>query len=90
MAPVTRASLRGRSISREGSWQIPTEEDFAPEQDSNPLEAMDESVGDETTGDEQSVDGIDADPIHKHQGMPLQLVISEKDLSDFTQVWPHQ
>jgi nuclear pore complex protein Nup107 len=84
MAPVTRASLRGQSISREGSWQIPTEEDLQPEQETDLPEVMDdaESVEDETTGDEQSVGGLDADPVHKHQGMSLQLIDSEKNLSD--------
>jgi nuclear pore complex protein Nup107 len=85
MAPVTRASLRGRSISREGSWQISPEEDLPPEQETNLLEVADdaESMEDETTGDEQSVGGLDADRIHEHQGMSLQPIDSEKVRSDF-------
>jgi hypothetical protein len=71
MAPVTRSSIHGRSVSREGSWQIPTEEELLPEQEASRHEVATsaESVEDETAEEDQSDDGSDEDPFDEHQGM---------------------
>jgi len=84
MAPVTRLSLHGRSISREGSWQIPTEEDLPPEETTDKLgDAGDaESAEDYTAGEDQSDDSLGEDPFSEHEGMSVRAVSTEKTLSD--------
>lgn len=77
MAPVTRSSLHGRSISREGSWQIPTLEDLPPEEVEDEPEVTGDAamVKDETTEEEDSGGASDDDPFHEHQGMSVSLLI---------------
>ena len=71
MAPVTRSSLHGRSVSKEGSWQVPTEEDLMPDE-----EAITQQIGteveiadDETTEEDQSDEDFDGAPFQERQGM---------------------
>jgi hypothetical protein len=71
MAPVTRSSLHGRSISREGSWQLPTVEDIQPGDSALEVARNAESVEDGTTVEDQSDDELDEDPFHENQGMYL-------------------
>jgi hypothetical protein len=75
MAPITRSSLHGRSISREASWQIPTEEDLQPEQNTVESVGDAESVEDETAREDSFDDASDGDPFHEHQGMYIPLAM---------------
>jgi hypothetical protein len=75
MAPVTRSSLHGRSVSREGNWQIPAEEDLQPEKNAVDGVGDAESVEDETIGEDQFDDASDEDPFHEHQGMYIRLTM---------------
>ncbi len=72
MAPVTRSSLQGRSILREGSWQIPTEDDLSSEQ---AADGDGERVGDDTMARDHLEDGSDDDHSQEHQGKSLRLTI---------------
>lgn len=72
MAPVTRSSLQGRSISREGSWQIPTEDDLPSEQ---AADGDGERVGDDTMARDHPDEGSDDDQLQASQGISLRLTI---------------
>lgn len=82
MAPVTRSSVHGRSASREGSWQIPTEEDLMSQQEGITREVATEveSVDGETTEEDQSDDDFNEDPFEEHQGMSSSAM-NDKSLS---------
>jgi hypothetical protein len=70
MAPITRSSLHGRSISREGSWQIPTEEELTAAEKVERQEGTseNENMEDQSSEDRSFEDGSDDDPFHGQQG----------------------
>lgn len=71
MAPVTRSSLHGRSISREGSWQISSQEDLLPQEAADRREVTGnvESLDNETAEEGQSHGDSEEDPFHEYQGI---------------------
>lgn len=71
MAPVTRSSVHGRPLSREDSWQMPTEEDLQPEQTAVPVADSAGMVQDNTAGEDQSDDDLDDDPFQEELGMSV-------------------
>ena len=85
MAPVTRSSLHGRSISREGSWQIPTEEDLQPKDDIDESEAASdaESMEAPATEEDQSDEESDGNSQDEQQGMLAEAQARSKTGSDF-------
>ena len=68
-------------MSREGSWQIPTEEDLPPEQnvDEMKVAAHGENVEDHATEEDQSDQSFDENPF---QGMSHRTVDGSKPLSN--------
>ncbi len=72
MAPVTRSSVQGRSVLREGSWQIPTEDDLSSEQAAN---GDGERLGHDAMARDYSDEGSDDEHPQGHQGISLRLDI---------------
>ena len=77
MAPVTRSSLQGRSILREGSWQIPTEDDLPSEQ---AADGDGERVEDDTAARNHPDEGMDDDLFQEHRGMSFRPTFVRKFL----------
>lgn len=68
MAPVTRSSLQGRPILREGSWQIPNEDDLPSD---HAADGDVEGVEDDTAAKDHPDEGLDDDLFQEHRGMSL-------------------
>lgn len=72
MAPITRSSMHGRPVSREGSWQASIDEDVQPQETADDQEVAGDAdnVEDEATMEaDQSDDGSGEDPFYEQQGM---------------------
>jgi nuclear pore complex protein Nup107 len=87
MAPVTRSSLQGLTVSREDSWQIPTAEDLAPEQLADNADNIEVAGGtktaeDKAMEDDPSSDSFDEDALHEEQGMGFRATRFRQDISD--------
>ena len=79
MAPVTRSSLHGRSISREGSWQDSTAEDLPLGEPVHEREVAGHAE-DETAGEDRPDEASDDDPFHDHQGMSVRATGTEQPI----------